>query len=237
MDTIGETGSTNADLAARLANGEPLAEGYWLVADRQTAGRGRQGRQWLDTPGNFMGSTLVELRAGDPPAMQLSMVAALALLETVLQRLADPSRVRLKWPNDVLLDGAKFCGILLERVRGHAVIGMGVNLVAAPAIEGRETRALAALGPAPQRDAFARELAAAFASEVARWRKHGGDDLRNRWQAAAHPLGAALSVHDEHGTVVSGRFAGLAEDCALILRLDDGSQRVIHAGDVTEEKA
>ena len=237
IDTIGETGSTNADLAARLANGEPLAEGYWLVADRQTAGRGRQGRQWLDTRGNFMGSTLVELRAGDPPAMQLSMVAALALLETVLQRLPDPSRVRLKWPNDVLLDGAKFCGILLERVKGHAVIGMGVNLVAAPSIDGRETRSLSALGPAPQRDAFARELAAAFASEVTRWRSHGGDDLRSRWQAAAHPLGTPLSVHDEHGTAVAGRFAGLAEDGALILRLDDGSQRVIHAGDVTEEKA
>ncbi|WP_137679336.1 biotin--[acetyl-CoA-carboxylase] ligase [Aurantiacibacter suaedae] len=237
IDTIGETGSTNADLAAHLARGDTLAEGYWLVADRQTSGRGRQGRQWRDTPGNFMGSTVVELREGDPPPMQLSMVAALALLETVLQRLADPSRVRLKWPNDVLLDGAKFCGILLERVKDHAVIGMGVNLVAAPPIEGRETRALSALGPAPQRDAFARDLAAAFASEVSHWRAHGGDDLRSRWLAAAHPLGTALSVHDEHGAVISGQFAGLAEDFALILRLDDGSQRVIHAGDVTEEKA
>ncbi|MEN7537090.1 biotin--[acetyl-CoA-carboxylase] ligase [Aurantiacibacter flavus] len=237
IDTIGETGSTNADLAARLASGDVLAEGYWLVADRQTAGRGRQGRQWFDTPGNFMGSTVVELRVSDPPAMLLSMVAALALLETVLQRLPDPLRVRLKWPNDVLLDGAKFCGILLERVKGHAVIGMGVNLVSAPSIDGRDTRSLSALGPAPQRDAFACELAAAFAKEVARWRSHGGGDLRTRWQAAAHPLGTVLSVHDEHGAVVSGQFAGLAEDGALILRLDDGSQRVIHAGDVTEEKA
>ncbi|RIV89479.1 biotin--[acetyl-CoA-carboxylase] ligase [Aurantiacibacter xanthus] len=237
IDTIGETGSTNADLAARLLAGETLAEGYWLVADRQTAGRGRQGRQWLDTPGNFMGSTVVTLRADDPPAMQLSMVAALALLETVMQRLADPSRVRLKWPNDVLLDGAKFSGILLERVKDHAVIGIGVNLVAAPPVEGRETRALSALGPAPQRDAFARDLAAAFASEVARWRSHSGDDLRTRWLAAAHPLGTPLSVHDERGLAVSGQFAGLADDGALILRLDDGSQRVIHAGDVTEEKA
>ena len=236
IDTIGETGSTNADLAARLMAGESLPEGYWLVADRQTAGRGRQGRQWLDQPGNFMGSTVVALHSDDPPAMQLSMVAALALLEAVLQRLPDPARVRLKWPNDVLLDGAKFCGILLERVKDHAVIGIGVNLVAAPPIEGRETRALSALGPAPQRDAFARDLAAAFAAELARWRKEGGDDLRKRWQAAAHPLGTQLVVHDEHGMAVTGRFAGLAQDGALILSLDDGSQRVIHAGDVTEER-
>lgn len=236
IETIGETGSTNADLAARAMAGENLAEGYWLVADRQTAGRGRQGRQWLDTPGNFMGSTVVRLQPDDPPAMQLSMVAALALLETVLQRLPDPTRVRLKWPNDVLLDGAKFSGILLERVKSYAVVGIGVNLLAAPQITGRTTRALAELGPAPQRDAFARELAAAFAAELGHWRTQGGDDLRRRWLAAAHPLGTPLVVHDEQGQAVSGAFAGLAEDGGLILRLDDGATRVIHAGDVTEEK-
>ena len=237
IDTIGETGSTNADLAARLLAGESLTEGYWLVTDRQTSGRGRNGRNWLNAPGNFMGSTVAQLRLDDPPPVNLSMVAALAVLESAQRCVSDPSRLRLKWPNDVLLDGAKFCGILLERVKNHAVVGIGVNLAAAPEIAGRETRALAALGPAPQRDTFASELATAFAGELARWRNEGRDELHRRWLAAAHPLGTPLAVHDEQGATVTGRFAGLAEDGALILRLDDGGQRVIHAGDVTEEKA
>ena len=235
IEFIGETGSTNADLAARLSAGEHLGEGFWLVADRQTAGRGRHGRQWLDAAGNFMGSTVVVLRSDDPPATQLSMVAALALLELLQQRVPDPRRLHLKWPNDVMLDGDKFCGILLERVGRHVVVGIGVNLAAAPVVEGRAIKALSALGPAPQRDVFARELAEAMAGELARWRGLGGGDTLRRWSACAHPRGTKLKVHDEHGAPLAGRFEGLTEDGAMILRLEDGASRVIHAGDVTEE--
>src|SRR5690606_23287947 len=110
-----------------------ISEGYWLVADRQTLGRGRQGRQWLDAAGNYMGSTVVHLGSQDPPPASLSFVAALAVYETVLPRLVGPRGLQLKWPNDVLLAGGKFCGLLLEREGESAVVGIGVNLAAAPA--------------------------------------------------------------------------------------------------------
>jgi BirA family biotin operon repressor/biotin-[acetyl-CoA-carboxylase] ligase len=228
---VPETGSTNADLLARLAAGERVPEGDWLVADRQTGGRGRQGRSWLDAPGNFMGSTVVHVSSQDPPAASLSFVAALAVYETVLARLGNPRELQLKWPNDVLLGGGKFCGLLLEREGASVVVGIGVNLASAPAAETR-ARALAELGPAPGRDTFAAALAAQFDLELGRWRQFGVEPILNRWLAAAHPKGSALTVHEPNGNRLSGAFDGLQPDGALRLRLADGSVRVIHAGDV-----
>jgi BirA family biotin operon repressor/biotin-[acetyl-CoA-carboxylase] ligase len=232
LQIVPETGSTSADLLARLAGGEPVREGYWLVADRQNAGRGRQGRGWLDAPGNFMGSTAVRLVPQDPPPASLSFVAALAVYEAIIGHIATPLSLQLKWPNDVLLDGAKLAGILLERVGNAAVIGVGVNLAWAPEIAGRATGHLKRIGPAPDRDAFARDLVISFDRELDRWRQFGLEPILSRWLAAAHPLGSALTVHSADGSQVSGAFDGLEADGALRLRLADGSARVIHAGDV-----
>ncbi|GAA0279636.1 biotin--[acetyl-CoA-carboxylase] ligase [Alteraurantiacibacter aestuarii] len=232
---VPQTGSTNADLLARLQAGEALAENDWLIADRQVQGRGRQGRQWLDAPGNFMGSTVVRIGPHDPPPASLSFVTALAVYETVLPRLADPHALRLKWPNDLMLAGRKLCGILLERAGNWAVIGIGVNLAQAPAIADRETGAVSQAGTRPERDLFAQDLAVNFATEVQRWREFGTEAIFNRWQAAAHPVGTPLTVHDDSGRKVSGTFAGLGADGALRLRLEDGSSHVIHAGDVMLE--
>ena len=231
--TVAETGSTNADLADALRAGERVSEGDWLVADRQTAGRGRQGRAWFDGAGNFMGSTVVRLGPADPPASTLALLAGLALYETVSPLLADPSALSLKWPNDLLVGRAKLAGILLEREGDAVVIGIGVNLAAAPDVEGRETTALASLGPAPDRDAFAEALAAIFDRELERWRTVGIEPMLRRWQAAAHPPGTPLTVHEASGEVVSGQFAGLAADGSLLLCLEDGAVRPIHAGDVS----
>ena len=232
LEFIAETGSTSADLLARITRGEVLTEGHWLIADRQTGGRGRQGRIWRDAPGNFMGSTVVRLHPQDPPAASLSFVAALAVYETVLPRLHGPAALMLKWPNDLLLGGAKLSGILLERERDQAVIGIGINLAKAPILPERAVRALSDLGPAPARDGFARDLAAQLDIELQRWREFGFDPIRRRWLAAAHPIGAALVVHDNSGSPVSGEFGGLEDDGALRLRLADGAIRVIRAGDV-----
>lgn len=232
ITVVPETGSTNADLLGRLAAGERLAEGDWLVADRQTSGRGRQGRSWVDASGNFMGSTVVRVSPQDPPAASLSFVAALAVYETTLARLGTPRELELKWPNDVLLGGEKFCGLLLEREGEMVVVGIGVNLAAAPALEDRSTRALADYGPAPDRDSFCSELAKEFDIELGRWRQYGLEPILNRWLAAAHPPGTVLTVHEPNGSTLSGWFAGLERDGALRLRLADGAVRVIHAGDV-----
>ena len=116
-------------------------EGDWLVALAQDEGKGRQGRAWSSLAGNFFGSTLVQLRAGDPPAPGLSLACGLALIEAV-DAAAPGQALMLKWPNDLLLGVAKLAGILLERTGDRIVAGFGVNLAVAPAIEGRATASL-----------------------------------------------------------------------------------------------
>jgi BirA family biotin operon repressor/biotin-[acetyl-CoA-carboxylase] ligase len=233
IETVPQTGSTNADLAARLRAGERVAEGHWLVADRQTGGKGRQGREWFDGAGNFMGSTLVRPGPGDPPAHTLALLSGLAVLEACLPFCPDPAALRLKWPNDVMIGRAKLAGILLEAERDAVIVGIGVNLAAAPEIEGREAIALSSFGPAPDRDIFADSLARAFDTELERWRTYGLEPLIRRWLAVSWPEGTAITVHDGGGERFSGTFAGLESNGSLRLRLDDGSIRAIHAGDVT----
>lgn len=232
IHTVPETGSTNADLAARIAARDALAEGDWLITDRQTAGRGRQGRAWFDGAGNFMGSTVVWPGQGDPPLGSLALVAALALLEAVSPLIPPPSSAVLKWPNDLLIGGAKLSGILLERAGDAVIVGIGVNLAQAPVIEGRATIALSEFGPAPDRDLFAASLARHFAAELERWRSFGLEPLLRRWQSAAHPIGTPLQVGEPGEEPFTGTFAGLASDGALQLRLADGTTRTIHAGEV-----
>lgn len=233
IETVRETGSTNADLVARLRAGQAVPEGYWLIADRQNAGKGRQGRQWSNGEGNFMGSTVVHLDGGDPPPHTLALVTGLAVYEAVLDQLLAPVRLELKWPNDLLLAGGKLVGILLERAGNAVVVGIGVNLVKAPAIAGRSISSLQQFGAVPDRDDFARNLADRFAREIEGWRRSGLAQIIDRWTAAAHPPGTLLSVHTGTEGTLEGRFDGLATDGALCLHLEDGSRRMVHAGDVS----
>lgn len=222
---VPETGSTNDDLAALARAGAP--EACWLRADRQTGGKGRQGRAWVSPPGNFHASTLVRLRPGDPPAPSLALAAAVALQEAVAA-FAPEAPVRIKWPNDLMAGGAKLAGILLER-EGEAVIaGFGVNLAHHPGDTPRPATSLAALtGGAPEPPEFLDTLADTFARWLGKWRSEGVAPVRAAWLAAAHPLGAALSTSEGDGL-----FEGLDETGALRLRLADGTTRLIHAGDV-----
>ncbi|WP_296716419.1 biotin--[acetyl-CoA-carboxylase] ligase [Erythrobacter sp.] len=232
---VEETGSTNADCAAAIRNGGGWPHGQWLVARRQTAGRGRQGREWFDGAGNFMGSTVVVPHEGDPPLASLSFVAALAVRDAAARVLDEGAELALKWPNDVLLDGGKLSGILLEMVRGQIVVGIGVNLARAPQLPDRKTAALADLVPPPPVEDFAASLAATFAHRLSNWRNGGlGATLRAFLAGSIHAQGAPLTVHDTDGSVLSGSFAGLDEsDGALRLRLADGRERVIRAGDIS----
>lgn len=232
IEVVSETGSTNADLAARLRGGERVREGDWLVADRQTAGRGRQGRQWLDGHGNFMGSTVVRLRGGEPQPASLALVAGIAVHAAVSSRLPADRTAILKWPNDVIVGHAKLAGILLERVEDAVIVGIGVNLSSAPPLPDRAAAALTDSGGHLTRDQFARDLASGFELEVQRWRDYGLAPIIARWLAVAHAPGTALRVHEPGGETVEGSFAGLDEAGGLQLRLADGTTRAIHAGDV-----
>jgi BirA family biotin operon repressor/biotin-[acetyl-CoA-carboxylase] ligase len=169
------------------------------------------------------------LASGDPPAQSLSLAAGLALIEAV-DAAAPGLALMLKWPNDLLLDGAKVAGILLERQGDRVVAGFGVNLAAAPPIEGRPA---AHLGGRIAPEAFAPLLAGAMSRMVMLWRTSDPLDFARAWLARAHPVGTELSVHGADSERVAGRFDGIEADGALRLRLKNGSTEIVRAGDVT----
>lgn len=215
------------------------SEGLWLRAERQNAGKGRQGRPWDSPIGNLYASTLIRLRPSDPSPATLALVAAVALEETISTFLfvggrveAAETRPMIKWPNDILIGGAKVSGILLERVNDAVVIGCGVNLAYHPEGLERATTSIAAHSSAPDPLVFAETLAEAFARWVSRWRGEGLSPIVQRWIARAHPHGTALTARMADGTSTDGLFDGLDRDGALMLRLADGTSRAIHAGDV-----
>lgn len=232
IEVYEELASTSDKLARRIARGKPVEPGLWIVADRQTNGRGRHGRPWHDGKGNFMGSTFVTQQAGDPPLSTLSLAAGLAVVAAVREHAGPHHDLQLKWPNDLLVAGAKLSGILLEGVKGGVIVGIGVNLAVAPKVLDRPTISLKRLGSAVDRNTFAQTLADAFDTEVTHWRGKGLADVIRRWQDCAHPIGTPLRVGDGDGERIDGTFAGLAPDGALQLRLADGTMRVIHAGEV-----
>lgn len=231
ITVIPETGSTNADLAELAEQG--WDEGHWLRAERQTAGRGRLGRDWRDGAGNLQASTLIRLRAGDPPVSGLGLLAGVALHEALMQ-FAPGAGLKLKWPNDLMAEQAKLAGILLERVGDAVIVGVGINIASAPQVEGRATVALAALpggqgvGVAQAADA----LSLSFDRWLACWRAEGFAPVRAGWLAATYPHGTGLSVQNGTDSRLAGRFEGVAADGALLLGLDDGSTQVVHSGDV-----
>ena len=182
----------------------------------------------MSAQGNFYGSTLVRLRGGDPPAQTISLVAGLALVETI--DVAVPGQaLMLKWPNDVLLLGRKLAGILLERSGDRVAVGFGVNLASAPQLADRQGASLAG-AIVPQ--AFAPLLAGTFARLLDLWRHSDPASLALAWSARAHSTGTRLTVHASADEIVSGSFDGIEPDGALRLRGEGGGVTIIRAGDV-----
>ena len=225
------TGSTNADLLARAVH--DASEGLWLRADAQDGGRGRLGRIWESPSGNLFASTIVRLRDTDPSPASLAFVTAVAVFDAVRQ-MAPQVPIYVKWPNDILtLDGAKLCGVLLERASDAVVVGIGLNLVWHPQNLERKVTDLLTLGATPPDAQTAVEIVAeVFARYLAIWRQSGVEVIVRHWEARAHPRGTALFAKLPDGEHLDGLYAGLNEDGALQLRLADGAIRAIHAADV-----
>jgi BirA family biotin operon repressor/biotin-[acetyl-CoA-carboxylase] ligase len=228
-------GSSN-DEAKRLAReGAAPWTTVWAVA--QSGGRGRRGRSWVSSPGNLFVSFVV--RAERPPAVaaQLGFVAALAVGEAVGAHVPSRAAISCKWPNDVLLDGGKIAGILLESETSAGggldwlVIGVGVNIVDHPADAAYKATSLRAAG-AGEVDAASllESLAARLHIWFGRWLNEGFASVRQTWLDRATGLDEAVTVRLE-GDTLAGRFAGLDEDGALLLETASGTRRIT-AGDV-----
>lgn len=230
--------STNAEAHRRAGKGErgPL----WIIADRQTAGRGRLGRGWVSEPGNLYATHLFTIAATPAAASQVSFVASLAVYD-MAAKFVEPAAaqvLKLKWPNDVLLGGAKFSGLLPETVhqdgtgRITLALGCGINLAHAPDEARYPVTALARHGAkVTPREALDR-LDAALTHWLAIWREgRGFDAIRTAWLARAAHLGCEM-IARQNDTEILGRFEGLQADGAMILTLPDGGRRTIHAGEV-----
>ena len=220
---LDSVGSTN-DEAMRLADAG-AAEGTVVWSREQTGGRGRRGRRWASPIGNLYTSTILRPDCPAVRATELGFVAALAVADMVP---AD-REARVKWPNDVLVDGGKIAGILLESAVGqaarvdHLVAGIGVNVGFAPRLPDMRYPG-AALGGSVE--AALESLTAALARRVAQWRCDGFETVRSAWLAKAGPLGAEMDVRlgDE---MVRGRFAGLDPDGALLLETAAGPRKIV----------
>ena len=243
-------GSTTAEAVSAAQAGD--AGGIWFVATEQTAGRGRRGRVWVHTPGNLAATLLIVPDADPALTATLGFVAGVAIgaaLDAVLppgtvkigldgaDGIDGRSRVALKWPNDVLADGAKLVGIGLEATKRddgrHAIaIGIGVNVVAAPTDLPYPATSLAELGVTRSAQDVFEALSDAWVEIFSLWNDGRGiGDVLKRWRASAAGIGAPVAVN-QNGAIVRGIFETIDDAGRLIVRANDDSRIAITAGDV-----
>ncbi|OYW68909.1 MAG: biotin--[acetyl-CoA-carboxylase] ligase [Bosea sp. 12-68-7] len=229
-----EVGSTMEEARRALQQGDPGQ--LWVVARSQNAGRGRHGRQWSSPPGNLYASLLLVNPCEPALAPQLGFVAGLALHDAAARvtGLAAP-RLALKWPNDLLVDGAKCSGLLLEGESGagrFAVIaGLGINIASCAQGTPYPASFLRAHRPDVTIEATLAALAEAFAERFAIWRRPGGfGPTRQAWLERAAFLGQTITIRPPSGTV-TGVFSGLDPGGRLLLETAGGT-RAFDAGDL-----
>jgi BirA family biotin operon repressor/biotin-[acetyl-CoA-carboxylase] ligase len=229
---LAEVTSTSDEAMRRAGEG---AGPFWLMAHRQTAARGRRGRPWTMAEGNFAATLILPM--ADPPALRAmrSFVMSLALFRAFGEVTGRQGDFGLKWPNDVLLKGGKVAGILLETSgSGPLAIGVGVNLVAAPAVASLEAGAVRPVslsgetGVRVAPEVFLDVLARQFAGLEERFRHEGFSGLRTEWLAHATRLGevvTARTVRDE----TTGIFEDVDAQGNLVLRTEAGRQAIAAA--------
>lgn len=216
------------DEAKRLASaGAP--EGTVVQCLEQLQGRGRHGRVWHSPPGNLYMSVL--LRPGCPAgqAAQLSFVTALALADALDTLLAPGPALTLKWPNDILIDGKKISGILIEREGDSCIVGIGVNIFAPP--EGAAALNACCGDSRPAIHPFRDAVLAALRARYDAWRENGFAPVRAAWLARAHGLNGPIRV-TVGGREREGLFCGIGDDGRLLARTPDGKNFDISAGEV-----
>ena len=233
-----ETVSTNADIR-RLCHEEGLQEGLAVVADAQSAGRGRMGRTWCSPSqkGLYL-SLLLRLPAGVAP-IAAGWISSLALLNTLDEfGVAD---AECKWPNDLLVGGKKVAGILIETVSGVSaehwcIAGIGCNVTSGPEdfpepLRDRVTSIAMALAEPPDREALLVALLQHCEQWFARMQEHGTAELLRHWQARCGTIGRRIRIAVE-GRTLTGIAESVQEDGSLLLETDSGDIVLCHAGEV-----
>ncbi len=236
VERFGELASTNDEALARARDGDP---GYvWFVADRQTSGRGRRGREWVSETGNLYASALLIDPCSAVHLAELPFVAVAAARRAVAAHVTDAdNRVRIKWPNDLLVDGRKVAGILLESAKvgrelSAVTIGIGINCKQAPAATESPATSLLAAGAPVFPEVLFEDLRDALADGLATWdRGEGFAAVRATWLEHAVGLGAPVRVRLVAGED-EGIFEAIDETGRLVLKTNDGRRKLISAGDV-----
>jgi BirA family transcriptional regulator, biotin operon repressor / biotin---[acetyl-CoA-carboxylase] ligase len=224
-------GSTNAEALALRQ------DRLWLTADEQLSGRGRRGRAWVSPPGNLYASLVLRHPAEPRRAADLCFVAALAVSDAILASAPRAAVAQaLKWPNDVLIDGAKTAGILVEGSHSAdgfcVVVGCGVNIVSHPPDTPYPVTHLGASDASVTAASFFAALSDGFARRLAQWQAGAGFAATRRdWLARAAGIGGRIVVRMPSGDI-DGVFEALDENGALILRGDDNKTRPIAAGEI-----
>jgi BirA family transcriptional regulator, biotin operon repressor / biotin---[acetyl-CoA-carboxylase] ligase len=231
-DTVG---STNDEAKILACEGAPPGTVVW--AFEQTAGRGRRGRSWVSPRGNLYASIILRPACRAEQAAQLGFVAALAVGDALSELVSSLGALAYKWPNDVLVNGRKIAGILLESEMGRdnvlafVIIGVGINLASAPADAEFPATSIAGEGrPAPSPQAALDIVLRHFGTWAQRWRRQGFGPVRAAWRERAFALGGQIRARLETATL-HGRFVDIDERGALLLETGGGLRR-ISAGDV-----
>ena len=221
---LSQTDSTNDEARRRLGLGQIPT---WVLAEEQMKGRGRRGRNWISPKGNFYASLVYEPQAPIAEFAQRSFIAALSLWDALVAE-GDVPGLSMKWPNDVLLDGRKLAGILLETEGRALIVGIGINLANAPKPEELDAGALAsvtlleATGAVIGPESLLDHLASIYAGWEAVLSQQGFAPVRDAWLARASGIGEKVTARlaDRSET---GIFDGIDANGALLLRQESGT--------------
>lgn len=240
FETFDSLSSTQDLSLTRLRDGREGAG--WILAKEQTKGIGRHGKSWVGTKGNFMASRWEVMELDVRRVPQLSFVTALAVYEMLRPLIPDTDpAMRIKWPNDILHRGRKLCGILVQteatETPGHlgVVIGIGLNLRAAPILEGYLTVALKDISPEARNldpVALLHKLNGHLDGVLDLWRRSDFNDIAKAWLKRAYGVDRLVSVMHE-GATLTGRIDGLDEFGGLKIKAADGQIYTVTGGNIT----
>lgn len=233
---FGDLDSTNSEALRQGQGGTP--PGLWITALSQSMGRGRRGRDWVSDEGNLFASLLLRPKCNPKEASNLSFVAALGVWNTLHEILPEGSDLKCKWPNDILINGKKIGGILLESSISRnnnldfLILGIGINLLHFPDVSGYQTTSLKhEIGIEVKLNSIQMALFNNIDKWINVWQDFGFGPIRSAWLEKAYNINQHIKVNLGEETF-EGTFKGLSSDGGLIVETDDGLERVIFSGEV-----